>query len=175
MQKGIFVYLIPMLINFDEPLVVMMMGLPGSGKSYIAQLLGRANGYKVLSTDIIRRELGRKGDYSAKAINSVYVKLVEDSVRLLKNGVSVILDATFSKRTYRSLCYEKLISYPIHIFECRVHSEETIINRIKKRISENNSFSEADLDVYELQKKRYEPVCYDELSHIQSETVLFSD
>ncbi len=164
-----------MLINFDEPLIVMMMGLPGSGKSYMARLLKNANGYSVLSTDRIRREIGLQGDYSAESVSSVYVKLAEAAAELLKEEISVILDATFSKKAYRTLCYEKLMAYPIHIFECRVRREQTIIERIKKRISENSSYSEADIEVYKMQRKLYEPIYDDELNHFQSKTIFFND
>ncbi len=175
MQKNIFTYPILMLINFDEPLIVMMMGLPGSGKSYMARLLKNANGYSVLSTDRIRREIGLQGDYSAESVSSVYVKLAEAAAELLKEEISVILDATFSKKAYRTLCYEKLMAYPIHIFECRVRREQTIIERIKKRISENSSYSEADIEVYKMQRKLYEPIYDDELNHFQSKTIFFND
>jgi len=164
-----------MLIDFDEPLVVMMMGFSGSGKSYVARHLGKKNNYSVLSSDRIRAELNLKGNYSKEAVISVYEKMIKTAVELLRKGSSVVLDATFIRYRYRKLCYRNIRSFPIHMVECRVHREETIIKRLRARKLRKSGISEADVDVYLLQKSQYEPIDINDLRHLSSILTIFND
>lgn len=91
------------------PLVVMVGGLPGSGKSTIAAELATARGAVHLSTDEIRRELfpdtpaGRYGEeeYAPIAKETVYDEMFRRAAVAVARGESVVLDASFADEQHR--------------------------------------------------------------------------
>lgn len=88
--------------------LVLVGGLPGSGKSTVAGALGEQMGWAVVSSDEVRRDLGlRKADldestaYSATTVARVYEEVRRRAGGLLSEGVSVVLDATWSSEAER--------------------------------------------------------------------------
>ncbi|WP_239476544.1 bifunctional aminoglycoside phosphotransferase/ATP-binding protein [Nocardia arizonensis] len=87
--------------------LVLVGGLPGTGKSTVAGELAAATGATVLSSDRVRRELfaadeidGAPGAYGAGLYSPahkarVYRELLARARALLASGVSVILDASW--------------------------------------------------------------------------------
>ena len=77
-----------------EPKFMMMVGLPGSGKSYLAaKIAGDDENTIILSSDKIRGELF--GDENSQADNAkVFEELHRRALVLLKDGYNVIYDAT---------------------------------------------------------------------------------
>ncbi len=152
-----------------------MMGFSGTGKSYTARNIAKINGYLILSTDRIRKDLGLMGNYSKDAINNVYKEMIKTAVELLKKDQSVILDATFSKYRYRRFCYESVGTVPIHLIKCRVHKEETILKRLRTRKIRKTSISEADVNIFRQQQIHYEPVSPNDCKHLKSILTIFND
>ena len=90
------------MINF-----VMLVGLPGSGKSSLAEELVEKEGYLKFSSDEIRKELC--GDINDQTHNSTVFSILHDRIiENLKNGKSCIFDATNVKRNKRLEFLEKL-------------------------------------------------------------------
>ena len=83
--------------------LIVLSGVPGSGKSYFSQALKRAKKKHVyiISSDELRYNiLGNQQDLSEdELIWKIYYSLVE-AYSIDKNGI-VILDATHSKKVYR--------------------------------------------------------------------------
>lgn len=71
------------------PLTLLVCGPPASGKSTLAAALARSSGMRVLSSDEVRRTVGR--DYSPAGRRTVYSELG----RLATSERAVIVDATF--------------------------------------------------------------------------------
>ena len=68
---------------------IMLVGLPGSGKSYLAETFG----YPIHSSDAIREELSgdiNNQDINQKVFTTLHNRVKED----LKNGISCVYDAT---------------------------------------------------------------------------------
>ena len=88
----------------------MLIGLPGSGKSTVAKEMAETEDTIIVSTDKIREELF--GDEAIQN-NEKYsgVNVFERAYTLisiyLRNGYSVIFDATNTKRKYRKTFIEK--------------------------------------------------------------------
>ena len=103
--------------NLEQGRVVLALvgGLPGSGKSTLSAAVSEALGWVVLSSDELRKDLagvGRgqpapapygEGIYSEQMTALTYATLVDRAARLLEHGVSVILDATWSRADRRRL------------------------------------------------------------------------
>jgi len=91
-----------------------MCGLPGVGKSTVAKLLAKKEKAIILRTDKIRRkhikEFGQSLDsnepYPDSAMQKVYEIMFRRAEKFLKEGKSVILDATFAQRKNRDRARE---------------------------------------------------------------------
>lgn len=71
----------------------MMIGLPASGKSTIAEEISKSEGAIIVSSDEIRKEL--LGDINDQSKNSLIFETVEERIKLyLANKQDVIFDAT---------------------------------------------------------------------------------
>lgn len=79
---------------------IMLVGIPGSGKSTYADFLQERDGFTVHSSDAIRKELsGSISDQSLnnKVFNLIHKRIIDD----LKLGKNVIYDATNMSRRRR--------------------------------------------------------------------------
>lgn len=91
--------------------LIVVFGLPGVGKSSIAELLAKKKKAVLLKTDEIRREhiqeLGHplivENIYPENAMQRVYNIMFNLAAEKLKEGETVILDGTFAKRKNRNL------------------------------------------------------------------------
>jgi hypothetical protein len=94
--------------------LIVIGGLPGTGKSTLARGLGDELGWPVLRSDEMRKQQAGldprqrspapygEGIYSANMTATTYEALLGQAGALLANGVSVILDASFSKARWRA-------------------------------------------------------------------------
>lgn len=81
------------LADLDPPSVLMMVGIPGSGKSYIARQLGQILEIPVLSSDACREELS--GSAEDQSFNQqVWNLIYERAEAAMKQQTSAIIDAT---------------------------------------------------------------------------------
>lgn len=99
-------YLAPLI----PPILIVVGGLMGSGKSTFAAAASEALGFAHLQTDKVRQEmLGSedpteeygKGKYSVAQREKVYRELFQLAEKKLTEGLSVVVDGTFSQRALR--------------------------------------------------------------------------
>jgi predicted kinase len=140
-------------------LIIFFCGLPGVGKTSLANELAPLINALVLSTDKIRKELIPKPTYTKEEKRLIYdvMLLIARYLHNAAAGVSCILDATFNTEESRRDAREKLagvLPEQIYIVEC-ICSEDIVISRLKAR---KGDYSDADIDVYRKMKKVYEPV-----------------
>jgi aminoglycoside phosphotransferase family enzyme/predicted kinase len=98
-----------------EVRLVLVGGLPGSGKTTTAGLLADRLGAVLLSTDRVRKELAgldparhaaapyRAGIYSQEHTGRTYAELLRRAEELLGRGESVVLDASWADAEMRGL------------------------------------------------------------------------
>lgn len=116
--------------------LTMVIGVPGSGKSTWAREFCKKNpDILYLSTDEIRKKIG-SGEEDQSVNNEVFRVMKNKTEDALKNNSSVLLDATFIKRSWRKDFTEigrrysaRLIA---HVFKV---GKEVLIKRIQKRAS----------------------------------------
>jgi hypothetical protein len=106
-----------------SPVLFLIGGLMGTGKSTLAQALGRELGWPVYSSDGMRKRLLAgiatetaqagfgAGGYSEEWTERTYAALADAAASSLKSGHSVILDATWLNRSHRAQATEVAIRY----------------------------------------------------------------
>ncbi|WP_461831900.1 AAA family ATPase [Aquifex sp.] len=153
--------------------LVVVMGLSGSGKSFISSMLSKEFGYKWLRSDVIRKELtGIKPEKSAKAefgkgiyteeiTRKVYEEMVKRAKEFYKKCEKVVLDATFLKRWQRELVLRNFKD-PLFIW---VYASEDVI---KRRLQDRKDVSDADFGIYLKQKEVFE--LPDEVNYVKLNT-----
>ncbi len=137
-----------------EVRLVLVGGLPGSGKTTLAGLLADELGAVLLSSDRLRKELAgldparhaaapyRSGIYAREHTERTYTELLRRAGELLSRGESVVLDASWSAAEERDLArkvaertYSTLVS-----LRCTV-SRTVAEDRLRTR---TGSMSDAD-------------------------------
>ena len=157
-------------IGGSEPLVLVIMGRVGTGKSTLAKQLGSELNWPVLSSDRIRKALGgvpltqrtapelKEMVYSERMTNRTYEELVKQGLAALATAGGVILDATFSsraKRDYlRTACAKAGVS--VQVIELEAEKDE-IANRLQAREESSGEISDARLEDVETLTTAYEP------------------
>jgi hypothetical protein len=151
--------------------LVLMSGLSGSGKSWLATRAAAAAGALLVRSDVERKRLaGLKGladsgspleggIYTPRATGQTYGRLLRCAEDVVVGGRVAIVDATFLRREQREPFARLARECGIEclLVEC-VAPEAVIEARIRDRQAAGGDPSEAGLDVLGLQRRIAEPV-----------------
>ena len=138
-------------------MIIIVCGLPGVGKTSLANELAPLIRAVVLSTDKIRKELISKPTYRIQERKLIYDIMLLLARYLHDAGINCILDATFNTENSRRELKKSLnlISSPqINIVECTC-PEHITISRLRSR---KNDYSDADISVYKRMRSIYQPI-----------------
>ncbi|MEZ4565769.1 MAG: AAA family ATPase [Desulfobacterales bacterium] len=158
------------LENATRPRLWVVCGMPASGKSTIAEALGRRLMARVISSDRVRKDmfglasekaehLGFEADIYAKdATRQTYNRMMDIAEADIAKGNSVVLDATFGDAEYRraALLLAKGAGAGILFIECTV-AEDLMEQRLKER-EVADTISDARLVHFDFFKKNFEPL-----------------
>ena len=140
-------------------MLILVTGLPGSGKSTVAQILSHRLGAVVFNSDVIRRELFPNArNYSSRETQAVIRETERRTEQALQEGNTVILDALFTKQHPRDeyrMRAERL-GVPFKIVYVTT-PEEATKERMELRIK-NGDASEATYEYYLDRKPHFEQV-----------------
>jgi aminoglycoside phosphotransferase family enzyme/predicted kinase len=141
-----------------KPCLVLVMGLPGTGKSRLARGLAEAAGFAVVRSDVVRKELAglsgqqqtppqfRERLYSPAWNERTYAECLSRAERLLFEGRKVLVDATFREEQKRQTFLDAAVRWgvPAVILVCQAEPE-TVRQRLESR---REDASDADWSVY---------------------------
>ncbi|HLI94041.1 MAG TPA: AAA family ATPase [Puia sp.] len=133
-------------------MIVIVLGLPGSGKSYFASRFSKLIHADYINSDRVRKSIFPARSYSEKEKASVYDEMFELMRQAIKQKKDLVLDATFYKNDIRRKFIDEAGGDLVLI---EVAAEEAII---KERLKQKREDSDADFEVYQLIKKRWEPL-----------------
>ncbi|HXZ60066.1 MAG TPA: AAA family ATPase [Steroidobacteraceae bacterium] len=159
------------LLAARRPRLVLMCGLSGSAKTWLAERLAPALRAIHLRSDVERKRLGGlaaeqrsgsalgQGLYSAPMSAATYERLRECAAEALDGGLSVIVDATCQLREQRARLSSLGAECQAAVYVVFCHApREVLEQRIGARQSEAADASEADRSVLALQQARFEPI-----------------
>lgn len=136
--------------------LIIVCGLPGTGKSEVAKLIASMAEGSLLKTDILRKKVGKIFSPKAQKVYQLLLKIAKGD---LLSGKSVILDGTFYSEDLRNEAVKLAQKYEAQIHFIEVVCKEKIIkDRIEKRLNKDNSESEANYLAYLKMKKVWEPI-----------------
>lgn len=140
-------------------MIVIVFGLPGSGKSYFATNLANMIKAVYINSDRVRRSLFAVRKYSTIEKQSVYDEMVMQMNKALQQHENVVLDATFYTNNIRKKFLDAGNKINNIIF-IEVKADESLI---KERLNRPRKDSEANFEVYKKIKKQWEPLDTDHL------------
>ncbi|MGC8797533.1 MAG: AAA family ATPase [candidate division WOR-3 bacterium] len=151
------------------PFLVVVFGLPGVGKSYLARHLAERSLAVHLLSDSIRKQLCGipvsarrfdgygKGIYTPEISTRTYEELFRRAEVFLRAGKSVVLDATFldagTRERCRQLAEKMKVKSVLVLVDC---PERTVISRLRRRAAQTG-FSDANLEIYRMMKQKFQP------------------
>jgi uncharacterized protein len=148
-----------------RPLAVVIGGLSGSGKTTLASAVADALGAELLRTDVLRQKLFASpetdqtddGRYSRQARQRVYDEMLRRTAQLLADGISVVLDGTFSSRDAVRKAHRLAADsqYRFLAVECFCR-EEVARARIGRRLAQGRDASEARPEIHDQQRRQWE-------------------
>lgn len=135
--------------------IVIVCGLPGTGKTTFAAALAHAIHAVHLNTDRIRHAMGRQGQYSIALKAAIYESLLLRSREALLAKKNVVLDGTFYKKRFRKafIHLANELHTPIHWIEITASDQS-----IRERVSKTRPYTEADYSVYQKVKSEFDPL-----------------
>ena len=153
----------PIPNNTKKLFTLALIGLPSSGKSYVAKILSEKLNLFVENNDKIRRFLNKKGFKGVTPIQKTLQKIAETRTSFLfENKTSTILDLDIIK--FVDAIKEKMRKFKGDVFFIHITcSEKEIIRRIKERKNDKTNVSKAGLKEYYQRKKIHESLCLPDL------------
>jgi hypothetical protein len=150
-----------------RPRLLLVGGLPGTGKSTVARQL-KARGWidDVFDSDRVRKELAGAGEsgsadefeagiYTSEWTHRTYDACLARAKRALEQGRRVAIDASFRGEQHRERAIEAGLDLgiPPVFVECALPAD-AVRRRLRDR---QGDISDADVDVYEQMKEKWEP------------------
>jgi len=153
----------------SEPMVLVVMGRVASGKSTVARRLANELGWRLLSSDRMRKERAglslyertsaavRGRLYSGRSTELLYEELIGEAESEVMGGRCVMIDATFALRKHRGQLRKLLRSRGVRVMflELRARDGE-VKRRLVAREDAEEEASDARLEDFGMLVGRYE-------------------
>ncbi|MGQ9708633.1 MAG: AAA family ATPase, partial [bacterium] len=152
-----------------KPYLLVVFGLPGVGKSYLARRFAERRFAMHLSSDSVRKQICGlpvtarrsedygKGVYAPEVSKMTYDEMIKRAAVFLGAGMGVVLDATFKNEETRAQCRQLAQRLKIPVLFVLVECpEKTVIQRLRRRAVQVD-FSDAGQAVYRVMKEEFQP------------------
>lgn len=146
----------------ERPLLIVVGGLMGTGKSTLAAAIGEKLGIDHLQTDAVRHELFGasdqpagygKGHYTPESRALVYRELLHRASKQLADGLSVVLDGTFLDQEIKSEPVALAAEHQAECFFVRCACPLDVVRkRIASRAAAGKTLSEARPELVDMQQ-----------------------
>jgi aminoglycoside phosphotransferase family enzyme/predicted kinase len=168
--QGYFRLALQYAVAGSQPIVLAVTGRIASGKSSLARALGSELGWEVYSSDMLRKKMAgyplyersgaaaRQRLYSDAMTEKTYDGLLSAAEAQVRQGHSVILDATFARRAHRELLAQRFAKSKTvwRVIEVQA-SDAEVKRRLGKREANPEEVSDARLEDFAALTGHYEP------------------
>jgi hypothetical protein len=142
-----------------EPVLVVVSGLPGTGKSFFCRRLAERLPSVILESDALRRMLFPQADYSQAESTRLFKAIRLLAKRLLRKGFCIIIDATNLSERYREYFYSIAERLDVKLIIVSVKAPPLLVKeRLAGRSGNLDGKSEADWQVYMKMKSSVEKI-----------------
>lgn len=178
-KAGAYLDLAKNLLKRPRLMLVITHGLPGSGKTFLAQMALERFGFIRIRSDVERKRMhglsplessrsqASSGIYGPEATQQTYERLEQLAQTLLSAHFPVIVDAAFLKleerEQFRKLAAKMGVPFLIASIQA---GESTLRSRVEQRQKRSKDASEADLSVLALLKTVQEPLLPQESEYV---------
>ncbi len=150
-----------------EKTLVVVSGLSGSGKTSIARAIAGELGWRVISTDSVRRDLFGdakspsgygEGVYGPQQSAQTYQALFERAAEPLAVEGGVVLDGTFAGDDRRASVAATAAAFGarLRVIECTL-APERVRERLARRAELGDGLSDANWEIYVRQSAAHRP------------------
>jgi uncharacterized protein len=150
-----------------QPLLLVICGVAGTGKTTLARRLQELSGWAHISSDLTRKRLAgirgtdRAGEehYSEEMTMRAYEEMGRAARDQLRERRAAIVDATFHRRSERVAFFRGLVDRPSRclFIECAVPTD-VLLSRVRERESKPDRVSDAGTAVARRQLDEREPL-----------------
>lgn len=166
--------LMTLQVRKHKPLLFMMSGLTGTGKSTVALKLSIDYNATVINTDVVRKKSAgidtyehhlddpNTGLYSPNQVHQTYETVIAKALELLSQGNNIVIDATFQKQRYRKMVQtlseqSNAVFIPVFCTCQETTAKKWLDERLKTK-----TVSDGRWEIYQMQKKSFEAFTDDE-------------
>ena len=142
-----------------RPVLVIISGLPGTGKSFFCRRLVEKLTAVILESDSLRRALFSQPSHSQQESSRLFKAIRQLTERMLRKGVSVILDATNLSERYREYFYSIAERLDVKLVLVSVQAPPSLVKeRLTQRAKSGEGNSDAGWEVYRKMKSSVEKI-----------------
>jgi len=144
-----------------NPALVVVSGLPGTGKSHFCRKLAERIDLVILESDSLRRQLFSTPSYSKEESTQLFRACHGVVEELLRKGISVALDATNLEEHNREQLYHIADQSAARLIIVRMEAPPEVVQQRLERRSrreDQSDHSEADWNVYGKMKPTVEKI-----------------
>ncbi|WP_208023537.1 AAA family ATPase [Halorussus pelagicus] len=158
----------PLDARQETPQFVVVCGLPGVGKTTVAEDVAERLDGRLLRTDVVRKDILDDPDYTEEEGRMVYRELFERAGDTVEAGRSVVLDGTFKDAADRERALELAESLDARFRLVKVECDESVVReRIESR---EDDASDADFEIHAMYREQFDAVSDDHLTVDNSES-----
>jgi predicted kinase len=149
-----------------KPCLILVGGLPGTGKSTLARSLAKRANFDVIRSDLVRKELANRssdiqqlsafeeGIYAPEWTARTYAECLRRAEQLLFEGKRVLVDASFRQEEQRRRFLETAVRWAVPGIFLHCQAEPEIVQqRLRDR---RGDASDADWSIYLQKAQRWE-------------------
>jgi predicted kinase len=154
-----------------RPILIVIFGLIASGKTTLAKAIGRNQGWPVVHSDMVRKNLVGipatrrvevpfgQGIYAPDISGRTYQEMFRQARDHLESGSSVILEGSFMRAMDRQQARDLAAYCQAEVFFilCSCSAEETL-RRLAKRSTDSQAISNGRQEILMAQQKVFEPI-----------------
>jgi len=152
----------------ESPILIIMQGVSGSGKSWLAEKI--INHYQIINlrSDVERKraQIQAEKQYSSENRNKIYQHLLGLAKDILLENYSVLVDATFLEQPQRALFLQLAEQCKVPFIIIHTETDQaTLLERIQQRSVQTDNVSDATQSILESQLSSQQALSDDELKY----------